>query len=134
MYKHGLCIRKMLVSTFCAMLAATSWAYESNPATTGVDEYPSGTPVVPPKPKARDGGEFGFDEYPSGAPIIPPKPKAREDGETGVDEYPTGTPVVPPKPKARDGGEFGFESLSEILCVRHSMSTRSMNATQAKGS
>jgi len=43
--------------------------------------YPTGAPIVPPKPKAVEvdgpaSDEIGLVAYPSGAPIIPPKPKA----------------------------------------------------------
>jgi hypothetical protein len=44
--------------------------------------------------------------YPSGAPVVPPKPKAVEINQQSVEEaidpiaYPSGTPVIPPKPKA----------------------------------
>lgn len=95
------------------------------------------TPVATPGKLATQGGavvgKAGDNQYPSGAPVVPPKPK--KDGVVAVDtkgvsvlgtkpggvvkavpatgvavgvngdnQYPSGAPVVPPKPK-KDGPE-----------------------------
>lgn len=50
--------------------------------------------------------------YPSGAPVVPPKPKCVEQVDLDPVAYPTGTPVVPPKPKASQQNQSGWSMRS----------------------